>query len=61
MVHFRQKNYCPGYYQLPGKEHKYRDWKKTGHGVTDMHKAIVQSCDVYYYELALPPGDRFPG
>ncbi len=62
VVHFRQKNYCPGYYQLPGKEHKYRDWKKTGHGVTDMHKAIVQSCDVYYYELARTLGiDRLHG
>jgi len=44
--------YCPGYYRLKGKEHKYRDWKKWGHGKTDMHKAIVQSCDVYFYSLA---------
>jgi penicillin-binding protein 2 len=52
VVGFHQETYCPGYYQLPGKEHKYRDWKKWGHGKVDMHKAIVQSCDVYYYELA---------
>jgi len=52
VVQFHQETYCPGYYQLPGKEHKYRDWKKWGHGKVDMHKAIVQSCDVYYYELA---------
>ena len=44
--------FCPGYYQLPNSEHKYRDWKKWGHGKTDMHKAIVQSCDVYHYILA---------
>jgi len=44
--------FCPGYYRLKGKEHKYRDWKKHGHGKTDMHKAIVQSCDVYFYTLA---------
>ncbi|MFK5894480.1 MAG: penicillin-binding protein 2, partial [Pseudomonadota bacterium] len=44
--------FCPGYYQLKGKQHKYRDWKKWGHGKTDMHKAIVQSCDVYFYSLA---------
>ncbi|MFK5986227.1 MAG: penicillin-binding protein 2 [Pseudomonadota bacterium] len=44
--------YCPGFYRLKGKQHKYRDWKKWGHGKTDMHKAIVQSCDVYFYSLA---------
>jgi penicillin-binding protein 2 len=52
VVGFHQETYCPGYYQLPGKEHKYRDWKKWGHGKVDMAKAIVESCDVYYYELA---------
>ena len=52
VVGYKQETYCPGYYQLPGKEHKYRDWKKWGHGKVDMEKAIVESCDVYYYELA---------
>ena len=52
MVEFHQENYCPGFYQLPGKEHKYRDWKKRGHGEVDMAKAIIESCDVYFYELA---------
>ena len=44
--------YCNGYYQLPGDKtlHKYRDWKSHGH--TDMHKAIEESCDVYFYEMA---------
>lgn len=44
--------FCPGYFQLPNSSHKYRDWKKWGHGKTDMHKAIVESCDVYHYILA---------
>jgi penicillin-binding protein 2 len=52
VVDFHQETYCPGYYQLPGKDHKYRDWKKWGHGRVDMRRAIVESCDVYYYELA---------
>jgi penicillin-binding protein 2 len=52
VVGYHQETYCPGYYQLPGKDHKYRDWKKWGHGKVDMQKAIVESCDVYYYELA---------
>lgn len=47
-----QRKYCPGYYQLEGREHKYRDWKKQGHGPVDLHDAIAQSCDVYFYDLA---------
>lgn len=44
--------YCPGYYQLPGHSHKYRDWKRWGHGSVRLEKAIVESCDVYFYDLA---------
>ena len=44
---------CPGYYMLKNDERKYRDWKKEGHGATDLTKAIVESCDVYFYDLAL--------
>lgn len=29
----------------------YKDWKRGGHGVMDLHSAIVQSCDVYFYEM----------
>jgi len=46
------KKFCPGYYQLPGHAHKYRDWKKTGHGPMNLRDAITQSCDVFYYDLA---------
>lgn len=51
-IHPHQKIYCPGFYQLPKQSHKYRDWKKTGHGMMTLHDSIVQSCDVYYYTLA---------
>ena len=44
--------FCPGWYRLPGRERRYRDWKKWGHGKVDITKSIVQSCDVYYYALA---------
>jgi penicillin-binding protein 2 len=37
---------------LPGKDRKYRDWKRTGHGTVDLNTAITQSCDVYFYDLA---------
>ncbi|MBP6700353.1 MAG: penicillin-binding protein 2 [Halioglobus sp.] len=47
----------PGWYTLPGSSHKYRDWilrvRGTGHAArVDMHMAIVESCDVYFYDLA---------
>ena len=48
--------YCPGYYRLPGKDRKYRDWKRTGHGTVNLKTAISQSCDVYFYDLALSLG-----
>jgi len=46
----------PGYFTLPGSRHKYRDWKVGGHGVVDMFKAIVISCDTYFYGLATDVG-----
>jgi penicillin-binding protein 2 len=49
---FQHKLYCPGYYQLPKVKHKYRDWKKWGHGMVDLNDAVIQSCDVYFYDLA---------
>lgn len=42
----------PGYYSLPGSRHRYRDWKAGGHGIVDLKKSIVISCDTYYYQLA---------
>jgi penicillin-binding protein 2 len=32
----------------------FRCWKKGGHGVVNFHKALVESCDVYFYTM----GDR---
>ena len=48
----RTSVYCPGFYRLPNVNHRYRDWKKSGHGHTALQKAITQSCDVYFYNLA---------
>ncbi|OQW93785.1 MAG: penicillin-binding protein 2 [Beggiatoa sp. IS2] len=44
--------WCRGWYSLKGQSHMYRDWKKKGHGVVNLHTAIEQSCDVYFYSLA---------
>src|SRR5210317_1920163 len=51
-----RKNLCRGYFQLPGDEHRYRDWKPEGHGPVDLHDAIEQSCDVYFYEISADVG-----
>ena len=40
----------PGFFNFGG--HHFRDDKKGGHGMVDMYKSIVQSCDTYYYTLA---------
>jgi penicillin-binding protein 2 len=40
----------PGYFNFGG--HHFRDDKVGGHGVVDMYKSIVVSCDTYYYALA---------
>ena len=48
--------FCRGYYMLPNDERRYRDWKKHGHGAVDLHAAVAQSCDVYFYDLALRLG-----
>ncbi len=44
--------FCEGSFSLPGSTHRYRDWKPEGHGLVDMHDAIAESCDVFFYELA---------
>ncbi|HSD68513.1 MAG TPA: penicillin-binding protein 2 [Woeseiaceae bacterium] len=47
-----RRNFCPGYYSLPGSSHRYRDWKPEGHGSVDLHDALEQSCDVYFYDIS---------
>src|SRR5262249_51418935 len=40
--------FCRGGY--PFGSRIYREWKGGGHGWMDLHQAVVQSCDVYFYE-----------
>jgi penicillin-binding protein 2 len=40
---------CPGHMELG--DNKFHCWKKGGHGGVDMIDGIMQSCDVYFYEL----------
>lgn len=46
----------PGYFSLPGDKHRFRDWKKGGHGTVNMTKSIVMSVDTYYYKTAYQLG-----
>ncbi|NCF51019.1 penicillin-binding protein 2 [Gammaproteobacteria bacterium] len=51
-----RKTMCRGYFTLPNSTHRYRDWKPEGHGEVDLHEAISQSCDVYFYEISVDVG-----
>lgn len=54
LIPFYKKIKDPGYFEFMG--HKYRDWKKWGHGEVNMSSAIEESCDTYFYKLALKLG-----
>lgn len=41
--------YCPGHYRFAGRN--YGCWKKGGHGEVNLHRSLVESCDVYYYRV----------
>jgi len=41
--------FCPGFYRFGNRT--YRCWKKGGHGQVEIHKAITESCDVYFYKV----------
>jgi penicillin-binding protein 2 len=41
--------FCPGHMDLG--DNRFHCWKKGGHGGVDMIDALMQSCDVYFYEM----------
>ena len=45
---------CPGYFTYGNRT--YRCWKKEGHGTMNVHSALVQSCDVFFYTLGVRMG-----
>jgi len=47
-----QRVYCSGTFYLPNSSHKYRCWKRHGHGALDLEEAIAHSCDVFFYTVA---------
>ena len=46
--------YCPGYLEVSGR--RFHCWKTWGHGNVDLNRSLRESCDVYYYEMALRVG-----
>jgi penicillin-binding protein 2 len=46
--------YCPGYLEVAGR--RFHCWRRGGHGHVDLETSLKQSCDVYYYDLALKVG-----
>ncbi|MEP5633482.1 MAG: penicillin-binding protein 2 [Tateyamaria sp.] len=46
--------HCPGHLEVSGR--KFHCWKRAGHGWVDLQNSLKQSCDVYYYDLALKVG-----
>ncbi len=47
---------CRGFITVGNSSHKFRCWKKHGHGKVDLRKSIRESCDVYYYNKSLDMG-----
>jgi penicillin-binding protein 2 len=45
----KRRVFCPGYFRFGNRS--YRCWKHEGHGSVDLHRALVESCDVYFYTV----------
>jgi penicillin-binding protein 2 len=45
----KEKVFCNGHHYVGRRE--YRCWRKHGHGMINLHRAIVESCDVYFYTM----------
>jgi penicillin-binding protein 2 len=52
LIKSNSKTFCPGWYKLPGHDHRYRCWKTHGQGIVGLKESLAQSCDVYFYDLA---------
>jgi penicillin-binding protein 2 len=54
MVSAGHNVYCPGHMKLGNR--RFHCWKRGGHGRLGMVEALSQSCDVYFYDIALKVG-----
>ncbi|WP_424987633.1 penicillin-binding protein 2 [Microbulbifer sp. S227A] len=46
--------WCPGHLEVSGR--RFHCWKRGGHGHVDLNASLMQSCDVYYYDVAIKVG-----
>ena len=46
----------PGWFQLPNNEHRFHDHRRYGHDRVNLSKAIMSSCDTYFYSLSIKMG-----
>jgi len=51
-----QSEHCSGHITIGKSSHKFRCWKRGGHGTIQLRKAIMRSCDVYFYKKSLQVG-----
>lgn len=56
LANWHHRIHDKGYFTLPGDSHRFRDWKKSGHGSVGLAKSVWMSCDTYYYQLAYKMG-----
>lgn len=45
-----------GIFTLPDSKHVFHDWKKGGHGIVNVSTAITQSCDIFFFTVAMKAG-----
>jgi penicillin-binding protein 2 len=45
---------CPGYLEVGGR--RFHCWKGGGHGTVALERSLAESCDVFYYDVALKAG-----
>ena len=46
--------WCPGHLEVGSR--RFHCWKRTGHGHVNLEHSLRESCDVFYYELAMKVG-----
>lgn len=54
VIDLKERIGCEGRFEY--FNHIYRCWKRTGHGPCDLHRALKESCDVFFYEIARRAG-----
>jgi penicillin-binding protein 2 len=54
VINYHDRLSCPGFFDLGNA--RFHCWQKHGHGSLDLHGGIKNSCDVFFYQLALKTG-----